>query len=367
MASKSILVVGVTGYIGGSILQSLSHSSTESWLRDVRVVALVRKESEAQILQTAGFETILCPAYDDTERLQELGESFDIVIQGGHNDPRTAVPLIQGLGARRAKLNTPVHFLHITGASNISDRPITQDYVESRVLSDQESVYHYMKYRESIEGYGQRTADIITVETGAQCKVATYTVMAPTIFGIGSGRFRRYTTQLPAMINNMLNTGVCLVLGSGETRWGRVHVDDLSMFFVCLCRNILEGRNVPAGEKGVYFTEAGSFTHREYSQRLADAGFKLGVLAAPAVTEATLDEVAKGFTNGNRLIAELSYGANALMKSELGPVLGWVPKYLDEAWEASFEIELQGFMKDCPALVQMPPDYDVHKPARFEG
>lgn len=53
------------------------------------------------------------------------------------------------------------------------------------------------------------------------------------------------------------------------------------------------------------------------------------------------------------------------MKSELGPVLGWVPEYLDDAWDDSFEIELQGFMRDRPTLLQMPPDYDVHKPARF--
>lgn len=81
------------------------------------------------------------------------------------------------------------------------------------------------------------------------------------------------------------------------------------MFFVCLCRNILKGKPIPSGEKGIYFAEAGLCTHKEYSQRLADAGYKLGCLSSPTITEATLDQVAKGFTNGNLLIAELSYGA----------------------------------------------------------
>lgn len=75
-----------------------------------------------------------------------------------------------------------------------------------------------MKYRESIESYGQRNSDVLTIEAGKQYSVPTYTVVAPTIFGIGSGEFRRYTTQLPAMINNMLNTGECLIIESGETR-----------------------------------------------------------------------------------------------------------------------------------------------------
>lgn len=216
---------------------------------------------------------------------------------------------MKGLSARRAKLGSPVHYFHVTGASNISDRPITQGYIETRTLSDHESIYHYMKYRESIEKWLQRTADIVVVETGQQLDVQTHIVMAPTIFGIGSGKFIRYTTQLPAMIKNMLNTGSCLALGNGKAQWGRVHIEDISSFLMCLCKNIHEGKKIPSGEQGVYFVETGRFTHREFSQRLADAGYKMGLIPSPTVIEASLDEVAKGFTNGNRLIAELSYGA----------------------------------------------------------
>lgn len=77
----------------------------------------------------------------------------------------------------------------------------------------------------------------------------------------------------------------------------------------CLCRNILEGKKILSGQQGVYITETGLSTHMNYSQHLADAGHKLGYLTFPTVMKASLDEVAKGFTNGNRLVAELSYGA----------------------------------------------------------
>ncbi|KNG47662.1 nad dependent epimerase dehydratase family protein [Stemphylium lycopersici] len=302
MTLKSILVAGATGYM--CVYPFFSPDpANHPWLRDIEITALVRKKSEAEVIEASGVKTIICASYDDAARLETIGQDFDIIIQAGHNDARTAIPLIRGLSARKAKCAIPVHFLHVTGASNISDRPLTQHYTETRVLSDQESIYHYMKYRESIESYGQRKSDIMTIEAGKQYSVSTYTVMAPTIFGIGSGEFRRYTTQL--------------------------------------------------------------FSHREYSQRLADVSHEMGYLDSPTVREAGLDEVAKGFTNGNRLIAELSYGANALMTSELGPALGWVPKYLNEAWEASFMTELKGFLRDRPELIQMPPDYDIQKPARF--
>ena len=47
------------------------------------------------------------------------------------------------------------------------------------------------------------------------------------------------------------------------------------------------------------------------------------------------------------------------MKAELGYVLGWTPRFTDDNWVDSFDIELRGFLKDRPALIQMPPQLDV--------
>lgn len=302
---------------------------SEPWLHDIEISGLVRNESDAQVLREQGANAIVCSGFEDEGRLQAVAEEFDsklcasvracifnvlihrlvIIHAGGGGHIGAAVTLIKGLSARRTKLGNPVHYFHVTGASNISDRPQTQGYVETRTLSDREGIYHYLKYRESIEKWIQRTADIVIAETGQQLNVPTYIAMAPTIFGIGSGKFKRYTTQLPAMIKNMLDTGSCLVLGDGKTQWGRVHVEDIGTFLMCLCRNVLQGKKIPSGDQGIYFVETGRFTHREFSQRLADVGYKMGFVSSPTVTEASLDEVAKRFTNGNRLIAELSYGA----------------------------------------------------------
>jgi nucleoside-diphosphate-sugar epimerase len=87
----------------------------------------------------------------------------------------------------------------------------------------------------------------MTVEARQKSNVPTYTFMAPTIFGISSGKFRRYTTQLPVMVNNLLNARSCLVLGTGGTRRGRVHVEDLAMFFMSLPKH-------PRGEEDPVWT-----------------------------------------------------------------------------------------------------------------
>ena len=46
-------------------------------MRGVKIAALVRKESEAQIIQALGVKTILCSSYDDAVSIQEIGEAFD--------------------------------------------------------------------------------------------------------------------------------------------------------------------------------------------------------------------------------------------------------------------------------------------------
>jgi hypothetical protein len=54
-------------------------------------------------------------------------------------------------------------------------------------------MYDYLKKREGIETYAQRTTDVAVVETGKKEGVPTTIIMSPTIYGIGSGKFNRLT------------------------------------------------------------------------------------------------------------------------------------------------------------------------------
>jgi nucleoside-diphosphate-sugar epimerase len=184
-----------------------------------------------------------------------------------------------------------------------------QNYVETRTFSDEEDIYSYEKYRESFEGHPQRATDIAVIERGEQLGVRTHVVMAPTIFGLGTGPFNRFSVQLPYMIGAALKTGGCIVAKDGKTVWSHVHVEDVADLFLTLLRGVEQGQEMPHGRKGIYFCESGEHTHLEMSQRLAKAGKELGVLATDHVEPVSLEEAANQWMFGLVGGAEASFAA----------------------------------------------------------
>ena len=197
----------------------------------------------------------------------------------------------------------------ISGTSNLSDRPHSANFIEAHTFSDDEDIYSYEKSREAKEVYYQRTTDIAVVETGEALGVPTYIVMAPTIFGLGTGPFNKWSVQLPAIIADALQSQHVKVIGDGQTTWAQVHIEDLTDLFILLVRRIVDGEHLPSGRQGIYFCETGEHTHLEMAQRLADAAVQLGLFSWADVRKVSLQEGADAFAGGNAFRAELSFGA----------------------------------------------------------
>lgn len=197
----------------------------------------------------------------------------------------------------------------ISGTSNIADRPQTGQYFENHVFSDKSAIYHYEKYRESIEAYHQRTADVAVVETGVETGVKTFVIMAPDIFGLGTGPVNRYSIQVPAMMAAALKSGYVGVIGEGETRWDHVHVEDVADLYLILLKAVLSGKHIPEGKRGIYFAESGNHSHRERSAKLAKVMHEAGLLQEPAVRMLTLEEAAQQWAGGHVGRAELGFGS----------------------------------------------------------
>ena len=147
------------------------------------------------------------------------------------------------------------------------------------------------------------------METGEALDVPTYIVMAPTIFGLGTGPFNKWSVQLPAIIADALQSQPTKVIGDGQRVWTHVHIEDLTDLFVLLVRQIVDGEHLPSGKQGIYFCETGQHTHLEMAQRLADAGVELGLFPSAHVRKVSLQEGADAFAGGNAFRAELSFGA----------------------------------------------------------
>lgn len=235
---------------------------------------------------------------------------FTVIVHAGAGwHTPSAKALITGQGARKIETGCPVHYIQISVTSNLSDRPHTDGYTDTHQFNDEEDIYSYEKYRESREVYHQRTTDIAVIETGEALGVTTYVVMAPTIYGQGTGPFNRYSIQLPSLIADAIKSSSVSVLLEGKTIWSHVHVKDVASLHTTLLRHICTDSQIPSGRKGIYFCETGEHSHREFSEMLAKACYDLGILPTADVKEITLQEAGDKLALGSVPRAELSFGA----------------------------------------------------------
>jgi len=349
MASLRLLITGATGYIGGSVLSTILKSN-ENVIRKLEVSALVRGEDKAASLSSLGVRPILFKDLDDLDVIRTAASEHDVVIHtasGFHT--ASAKALILGLAERKRQTGKDVYYIHTSGTSNLGDRPITGQYTESRIFSDKENIYAYMKHRESVEAYPQRTTDLAVVDTGRDAGVKTYIIMSPTIYGLGSGSFNVQSIQIPIMIRAAIKSRQAIVIGDGGAVWNHVHIDDLTKLYELILAKVAAGEDIPSGEKGIYFSETGENTWLELSEGVAKAGYMLGVLDSTDVRSVSLEEGAENWAGGNAQIAELGFASNSRTKAELGRELGWKPRKTKADLEQSFVDEFKAILESQKA------------------
>ena len=225
-----------------------------------------------------------------------------------------AKALVFGLGDLKKRTGKQTYYFHVSsctsftpqnpsnefhktsGTSNLSDRHTSGTYTEARYTSNTpfsdkyDDIYSYEKMREEKETYPQRTTDTVVVETGLQTGVQTYVIMSPLIYGQGTGSFNKISIQIPTLTRGALKIGQAFVLGDGKAIWDYVQIADLIPFYELLLTKVLSGQDLPCNEKGIYFTETGTFSWMELSEGIARAGKQLGAWENEEVKHLTLEE-----------------------------------------------------------------------------
>ncbi|KAI9821020.1 MAG: hypothetical protein M1827_003753 [Pycnora praestabilis] len=346
MSGTKLLLTGATGYIGGSVLNTLL-SSTRSPLENLQTSVLVRREDQAKLLAEKGVNPILIKDLDDVDVIRRAASEHDVVVHtasGFHS--ASAKALILGLGDRKKSGagKGEVHCLHTSGTSNLADQPITGKYKEDRVFSDTDpDIYGYEVKREKSQPYHQRTTDLTVVETGKEVGVKTYIIMSPTIYGVGTGSFNKLTMQIPSMIRAALKNGHASVIGEGKGQWDHVHVEDLAVLYELMLSTILKGgkQKLPNGEQGIYFSANGTYTWKDVSEGVAAACTELAPdrVSTKEVKSMSLKEGAKMWAGGDELLAELGFASNR-------DIFGWKPKRTQEDFRKHFRDETEIILKE---------------------
>lgn len=188
-----------------------------------------------------------------------------------------------------------------------------------------------MKSREAGYAYAQRTTDLVVIETGLEVDVKTHIIMSPMIYGFGLGTIGNpniLSTGISVFVRAAIKVGQAEVVGDGKGVWNFVHIADMSSLYEIIVAKAIKNEPLRDGERGIYFSATGRFTWKEWSQRVADAGFKLGALKTNEVRSLSLEEAAQRLSVP--FDVELGFGSNSRTNSDLGKELGWEPKKTDE-------------------------------------
>lgn len=154
------------------------------------------------------------------------------------------------------------YYIQISGASALAAGELAD---KTRVFgSGSDVIYNDLTGIDSIKSfikqYPSRAVDnyIISVNE-QQSPVKTALVIPPIIYGQGRGPCNQRSIQIPDLANATLKRQRGLQVGPGESRWGNIHIHDLSRIFLRLIEKAVEGNQDENlwGAKGVFFTGVG--------------------------------------------------------------------------------------------------------------
>lgn len=97
------------------MLSKLRSSDRED-IKTIAVTAVVRKESQANILDETGVTlVVLLGGLDDADRLADLASQHDIVVQAAFGcHPASVEPLIRGLEMRQEATGSSSFYIQVS-------------------------------------------------------------------------------------------------------------------------------------------------------------------------------------------------------------------------------------------------------------
>jgi nucleoside-diphosphate-sugar epimerase len=95
-----------------------------------------------------------------------------------------------------------------------------------------------------IQKHPSRAVDNYMLETAAsEDNIKTAVVFPPIIYGLSEGPWNQHSVQIPLLASATIKTGHGVRVGSGESRWGNIHVRDVGRIFSSLAEAAANGRN----------------------------------------------------------------------------------------------------------------------------
>ncbi|KAL5591679.1 hypothetical protein ACKLNR_013162 [Fusarium oxysporum f. sp. zingiberi] len=319
-----IFLTGATGYIGGDVLHTLLKSHPE-----YKVRALVRDVSKgAAITKSYSQVQLVTGGLDDADVIAQEAQDADVVLHLAATGHLKSVQNIYEALSKKPKGAKPPYYIQISGASALAAGELAD---KSRVFgTGSDVIYNDLTGVDSIKSlikqYPSRAVDNYIFSVSEQnSHVKTALVVPPIIYGQGRGPGNQRSMQIPGLAKATLVRKKGLQVGSGESRWGNIHIADLSRIFLSLVEKAVEGNKDEDiwGANGLFFTGAGELSFAEISRRIAVAANDFNLIPTTEVDNLDGKEIDSIIPHGSVLL-----GTNARAGADRArKVLGWEPEY----------------------------------------
>ena len=200
-----IFITGASGYIGGTVADSLLKAGHT-------VTGLARNDAAAVKLRKHGIE-VLRGDLGSHSIVRDAARAADAVINCANaDDPFVTAAILEGLAGSGKSL------LHTSGSSIVGDK-------SAGTLSPK--VYHEDTPYEPLPEKIQRVAVHRSVLAAAAQGVRSVVLCPSLIYGQGRGA-NPDSIQVPTLIRQAVKSGVPRYVGVGENIWSTVHIEDVA-------------------------------------------------------------------------------------------------------------------------------------------
>ncbi|MHC1481685.1 NAD-dependent epimerase/dehydratase family protein [Frateuria aurantia] len=288
-SGATLLVTGITGYIGGTVAVYLREQG-------YRVLGLARRHEDIQALQARGFEAVQGSLQDVEVLRRALALCDGVVHTADSDDPaviETFASLLRGTGKT---------FIYTSGSAIVAnwDRPASADFVYTE------------DYPVAPVGpMGHRVGLHHQVLRLATEGVRSVIIVPSLVYGEGR-LLNRESKQLPWLIRDAGRRGHAVYVGSGEHCWSHVHVDDLAELYRLVLQRARAGTCFFAEQGLISFKVLAEAIHR----RLGYAGQPVSIRQDEAIAD------------WGELMAKVALGSDCRLSADKARgVLGWSPRH----------------------------------------
>lgn len=286
---KTILITGVTGYIGGSIAVQLLK-------RNYKVLGLIRNETDKSKIEKLGITPII-GSIDNIDIIEKTIEKVDAVINTADAD--NAYFVATSLEKMKGTNKT---FIHTSGSSIVANRD--EGNLSTFVYNED------IPIKASLEKLGRISINKSVISYSME-NVRTIVIVPTMIYGKGLG-VKKDSIQVPKMIELAKFKKIGTHIGKGKNVWSNVHIEDLVELYILALENADSG--------SIFYAENGSASYEEIALAInRSLGF------GKETKSMNLDEaIGLWGTEG----AHFAFGGNSRVTSRKAKaLLGWNPQH----------------------------------------